>query len=224
MPFSAKGCLQRLQTLVALIASPCLQNGPQAVVHWIEVGRIGRPLRSSDKVGQVILAPLLRRFRRVLLKGPMLFPEVRLSPRKQFGLEDVPLVGLLVDFDALINEDQGRLAAGTNAGPDHNRSGILAALDDGRGSWRRGRPPPVVLVIVRLLHREELLVREDDALPLLTYVPTEKSFASLEPHALVVVGEELDFLELVGFEPEVLFGYSADRLPMDSGIAGDFPH
>ncbi|KAJ8953333.1 hypothetical protein NQ318_012128 [Aromia moschata] len=57
---------------------------------------------------------------------------------------------------------------------------------------------------------ELLLICEEDFVPLKRSVATKELFASFKPYALVDVGEELNFLELVGFEMEILFGYLAD--------------
>jgi hypothetical protein len=56
------------------------------------------------------------------------------------------------------------------------------------------------LTIVRLFHREQLLIREDDPFPAVTCGVAKECMVSLQLHKFVIVGEELSFLELVGLE------------------------
>jgi hypothetical protein len=55
------------------------------------------------------------------------------------------------------------------------------------------------LTILRLFHREQLLIRENDPFPAGT-CGAEECVALLQPHKFVIVGAELSFLELVGLE------------------------
>lgn len=215
VPFPTQGTLQRLQTFVGLCAGPGLQNGPDAVVHRIEIWRVGRPFSRRDEVRKMGPAPLLSSFRLVrrcgvLLKCPTCIAEVLLSPRKYGGLENVATVHFLVDFDPFLHENEGGLAAGANSAPNHHGRGILAVFDDRRRAGGLRGPAPVVLVIMGLFDGEELLIREENFVPLKRSVPTKKSLASFKSYALVVVGEELNFLELERLEMEILFGYSTN--------------
>lgn len=65
-------------------------------------------------------------------------------------------------------------------------------------------------MVMCLLDVEQLLIREENALPSLTSGPTLELAASLNPHALVLVAEALHFLKLERLEFELLFGYLAD--------------
>lgn len=114
---------------------------------------------------------------------------------------------LFIDFYPFIHENQGCFAAGANSTRDYDGLWILTVFDDGQcaGSFR---PAPVVLVIASLFHVEQLFIGEEGAGPLLTCSPTLKLTASLESYAHVVIGEKLNFLEVVWFEFEFLFGPS----------------
>ena len=80
-------------------------------------------------------------------------------------------------------------------------------FDDGRRAQSFSRPDPVVLMVVRLLDGEQLLVCEEDTLPLLSSGPAFELAASLQPYVFVLVREKLHFLELVGLEVEPYYCY-----------------
>lgn len=50
----------------------------------------------------------------------------------------------------------------------------------------------MVLVIVGLFDDEQILIHEEDAVPIERCVLTKKSIASFESYALVIAGEELN--------------------------------
>ena len=173
--------------------------------------------------------PVLSRFRlvsrgRVLLERPIHIAEVLLGPGKYHSLENVASVDFLVDFDSLIHENEGGLTASADSAPDHDGLRILAVFDNGRRAVSLSGPAPVVLVVVRLLDGEQLLVREQDALPSLSSGPTLELATSLEPHTFVFIGEQLNFLELVRHEVKLPFCHLSHQFTFHSGFTGDFSH
>ena len=156
--------------------------------------------------------PVLSRFRlvsrsRVLLERPIHIAEVLNV------LENVASVDFLVDFDSLIHENEGGLTASADSAPDNGRRvGSLSG------------PAPVVLGVVRLLDGEQLLVREQDALPSLSSGPTLELATSLEPHTFVFIGEQLNFLELVRHQVKLPFCRLSHRFTFHSSFTGDFSH
>ena len=87
-----------------------LQNRPDVVTHRVQIGRVGRPLSSTDETQKMAHTPLLDGFRPmcwsgVLLEGPLLIAKVLIGPGKSHGLQNIPQVDVLVDFDAHIDEN-----------------------------------------------------------------------------------------------------------------------
>jgi hypothetical protein len=147
-------------------------------------------------------APFLNRFclerqSRILLECPLLVAKVLLSPEKYHSFQNFTLVMFFVDFEPFVYDNQGCLARSTNSAPDHDGLWILVVLDDGPGA---SVDQLVILMIVRLFHREQLLIRQDDPFPVGVPVGVVECMALLQLHKFVIVGEELSFLEPVGLE------------------------
>ncbi|KAL1513578.1 hypothetical protein ABEB36_002973 [Hypothenemus hampei] len=135
----------------------------------------------------------------------MLAAKVPLFPRSYYGFKDLSSVNILIDFDTHILENQLCFAADANSTPDYDRLCILAAFDDGRRAQSLCTPDSIILMIVIVFNCEKLLICDNDPLPTCTCDLMLELTASLEPHALIFIRVELNFLELLCLEVELLF-------------------
>lgn len=85
-----------------------------------------------------------------------------------------------------------------------------------------GDSASVVLVIVSLFHGEQFVIHEEDAIPVERCILMKKSIASFESYALVIAGEEFNFLQMLWHQVEILFGCLPNRFVADSNIIGYF--
>ena len=77
---------------------------------------------------------------------------------------------------------------------------------------------------MRLLDGEQLLISEEDSLPLLSCGPKMELTASLRAYALAIVRKQLAFLELVRIELRLLFHHPSHWSVVYVCLTGDFSH
>ena len=75
-----------------------------------------------------------------------------------------------------------------------------------------------------MLDGEQLLIHEEDSLPLLTCGPMMELMASLRAYALAIVRKQMAFLELVTLESKFLFHHASHQSVADVCLTGDFSH
>ena len=163
--------LQDRNTAVWHFRDLVLPNRPDAEIHGNDVWARGRPGSFVPETGEMFPAPFMRHIwsvRRSTVLSEDAVVSICFCGRRQHTVSQHLGVGIAVDFDAFVNEDEGgRAAIGSHCSPDHDSSGLLAP-QVGPASFRKitgdGCIHSIVLRIVDSLHSEDFLIWPDDAL------------------------------------------------------------
>lgn len=145
--------------------------------------------------------------------------KVLLGPEK-YHIFQIVLLENFVDFNTFFPKNQWSLTSCTYLTAHHYRLRILAIFNNGRGFWSLSSPYPIILVIIRLLYGEKLLICEKVPFPIVDWRPNNRRplqlTATFKPNALVLICQELNFLELIRFEIELVFTHQLYRFTFDS--------
>ena len=189
VPLPLNGTLERVQTSMCGSVDPGLQYAPYGIIHYVQVRRGGGPIRRLDEVRKIGRAEGLVDFRavgwgRILLEGPLPVPEYPLACRLHDPVENGPLVVGLVYFDPLIDDDQRKFALSRHRPPYHEAAPRLKALNSPHFFWNipeGHRIYSIILLVQCLLDGEDLLIRKNNRIHPMTFVPAKESIATNPP-------------------------------------------
>ncbi len=191
---------------MALSRDPGLQNRANRIVERVEIRSEWRPIHFANKIRKSVTEPVLIRFCCVcrcwvLLKRPTPVFKMPMGPRFHHALEDFLPVIFLVDFDALINQNQWSLPINGHPGENHRRSRMSRPCGKSSCSicsWVIMSQNPHVLFVEDFFNCEKILVEKKYCSMSSTTESALQVFRFFSSVPLNFFGEQMRFLYLVG--------------------------